>query len=82
MGQQQSLCVCHAIPSNVFKSIGNSNLVVWAEPEPSPSIQEVDTKAFCKKREGEKKFCTCDIINLPQPLSSGVGYGEYQVASG
>ena len=54
MGQQQSLCVCHAIPSNVFKSIGNSNLVVWAEPEPSPSIQEVDAKAFCKKREGEK----------------------------
>lgn len=36
------------IPSNVFKSIGNSNLVVWAEPEPLPSIQEVDAKAFCK----------------------------------
>ena len=37
-----------AIPSNVFRSIGNSNLVVWAEPEPLPSIQEVDAKAFCK----------------------------------
>ena len=36
-----------ASPSNVFKSMGNSNLVVWAEPDPSPSIQEVDAKAFC-----------------------------------
>lgn len=64
MGQQQSLCVCHAIPSNVFKSIGNSNLVVWAEPEPSPSIQEVDAKAFCKKREGEKNSLSFVHVTL------------------
>ena len=71
-----STIIITIVPSNVFMSIGSSNLVVWAEPDLSPSIQDADANAFCCEKKRKKKVINSrKIILACLFVSTGGGGG-------